>query len=420
MKCGVAGGDITPQPGMILQGHWSTNPSHSVMYPLEARAVVFDDGGERVAIVTLDVIGVTLDLTQRIRAAVSDAVPASGVMIACSHTHCAPPMLPCLGMTPDPDYVQRVVDVCADSIRRAVAGLQEATVGLGCGSSHFNISRRPIPGTESMVANYGMLVDRRVRVLRVDGADGKPLSVLFHYSCHPTTFSGSKGYISYDYPGIARSLVEKELNCQALFLAGCFGNVRPAILTENGGFGSANKEQLDACGEELGHEVVRVAGWLQTRAVSGISAKCVAVDMPYGEPMAEAQMKEWAAEDSDRGRLLTGPWARHVLEMLAGDGIPESRATEMQRLSVGPITLVSIPGEPVQEIGHAMEKQFRTAMKAEDLWPVGYANDEMGYLCTERQYSEGGYEPNAYPYYGDPAPYKNEEAVILDGTGRLV
>jgi hypothetical protein len=420
MKCGVAGGDMTPKPGMILQGHWSTNPSHSVMYPLEARAVVFEDQGARAAIVTLDVIGVTLDLTQRIREAVADVVPASAVMIACSHTHCAPPMLPCLGMTPDPAYLQRVVDVCADCVRRAVAGLQDATVGLGCGSSHFNISRRPLPGTASMVANYGMLVDRRVRVLRVDDLQGKPMAVLFHYSCHPTTFSGSKGFISYDYPGIARSRVEKELKCQALFLSGCFGNVRPAILTENGGFGSATKEQLDACGEELGHEVVRVAGWLQSRSISGIVCKRVDVDMPYGEPMDKTQLTQWANEDSDRGRLLTGPWAKQVLAMLEGDGIPKNRATEMQRISIGPITLVSIPGEPVQEIGHAMEKQFRTAMRAEDLWPVGYANDEMGYLCTARQYLEGGYEPNAYPYYGDPAPYKDEEPVILEGTKRLV
>jgi hypothetical protein len=418
MRCGVASGDITPEPGMILQGHWSTNPSHSVMYPLEVRAVVFDDEGVRSAIVTLDVIGVTLDLTKRIREAVSGLVSAESVMVACSHTHCGPAVLPCLGMVPDPDYLQRIVDVSAGCVLEAVGSLQDVTIGLGCGATHFNISRRPLPGTNSMMANYGMLVDRRVRVLRVDGADGT-LAVLFHYSCHPTTFNGSNGFISSDYPGIARAYVEKELNCKALYLAGCFGNTRPAILTEDGGFTSATKEQLDACGDALGLEVCRVTNWLQTRQVAGISAKVLDVNIPYGEPMPREQLAEWAADESDRGRLMTGPWAKGVLDLLEGEGIPENRATEMQQLSIGPIGLVSIPGEPVQEIGHALEKDVRDLLGVEDLWPVGYANDEIGYLCTERQYHEGGYEPNAYPYYGDPAPYKDEERGILETAKKL-
>ena len=418
MRCGVASGDITPEPGMVLQGHWSTNESHSVMYPLEVRAIVFEDEDVRSAIVTLDVIGVSLDLTQRIRAAMSQFVPSQSVMVACSHTHCGPPVLPCLGMVPDADYLQRIVDVSATCVQAAVDGLEEVTIGLGCGATDFNISRRPLPGTDSMMANYGMLVDRRVRVLRVDGASGT-LAVLFHYSCHPTTFNGSKGFISYDYPGIARDYIERELNCKALYLAGCFGNIRPAILTEDGGFTSATKEQLDACGDSLGREVCRVANWLQTRKVAGLSSNVLDVDMPYGEPKSREALQEWAEDESERGRLMTGPWAKGVLAMLDGEGIPKSRKTEMQQLTIGPIGLVSIPGEPVQEIGHAIEKDVRDVLGVEDLWPVGYANDEIGYLCTARQYDEGGYEPNAYPYYGDPAPYKDEERVILEAAKKL-
>jgi neutral ceramidase len=418
MRAGVGSADITPEPGMILQGHWSTKPSHSVMYPIEARAVAFEDGGHRSAIITLDLIGIPLDITKRIREAVAKWIPADSLMVACSHTHCAPPTLPCLGMIPDPEYMQRLVDTSAQCVQQAIGELQEVTVGLGCGATHFNISRRPLPGTDSMVANYGMLVDRRVRVLRIEGAD-RTLAVLFHYACHPTTFNGSNGFISPDYPGIARTYVERELGCKALYLPGCFGNIRPAILTDTGGFTSATREQLDACGEALGREVCRVSNWLAPRETSGLSARVRDVAMPYGEPMAREQLEAWAIEDSDRGRLLTGPWAKYVLGLLDAGGIPKSRATEMQRLTIGPIGLVSIPGEPVQEIGHAIEKELRDVLGVEDLWPIGYANDEIGYLCTVLQYGEGGYEPNAYPYYGDPAPYTGEERVILESARAL-
>ncbi len=418
IQSGVASGDITPEPGLVLQGHWNTNPSHSVLYPLEVRTVVFADGDMRIAIATLDVIGITKATTDRIRAQVANIIPGDSVMIACSHTHCAPATLPCLGMAPDPEFMDRIVDTTAACIAEAAGALQPVTLGLGCGSAHFNINRRPLPGASSMTLNYGGIVDRRVRVLQITGENGIPLATLFHYSCHPTTLSGSKGIISPDFPGIARSRIEQTLGCKALFLPGCFGNIRPAILSETGGFTSATKEQLDACGHELGDEVCRVSTGLNTQRAEGVSARRTDIAMPFGDLMPEEELKKMATDESERGQLLTGPWARQVLEMAASDTIPSAKPTEMQLIQVGPLTLVTIPGEPVQEIGHAMEKRLRNT--SADLWPVGYANDEVGYLCTERQYEEGGYEPNAYPYYGEPAPFQGEEATILQTADALV
>ena len=108
-----------------------------------------------------------------------------------------------------------------------------------------------------------------------------------------------------------------------------------------------------------------------------------------------------------------------VLEMIENDSMPDSRPTEMQLVTVGPLTCVTIPGEPAQEIGHAIEKRLRKILDSHDVWPFGYANDEIGYLNTVRMYDEGGYEPNAYPYYGEPAGFKNEEEVIVDTAEKL-
>ncbi len=420
IQSGVAAGDITPEPGLVLQGHWNTNPSHSVLYPLEVRAIVFAEGDTQIAIATLDVIGVTKVTTDRIRAQVASAcgILEDRVMVACSHTHCAPATLPCLGMTPDPKFMDRMVDTTVACIAEAAAARQPVTFGLGCGSAHFNINRRPLPGSSGMTLNYGGIVDRRVRVLHVTAEDGTPLAALFHYSCHPTTLSGSNGLISPDFPGIARRRIERVLGCKALFLGGCFGNIRPAILSETGGFASATKEQLDACGYELGDEVCRVALGLHSESAEGVCARRTDMALPYGDLMPESKLKEMAADESQRGRLLTGPWAKRVLEMAASDAVPSEKPTEMQMMRVGPLMLVAIPGEPVQEIGHAMEKRLRDV--SVDVWPVGYANDEVGYLCTERQYEEGGYEPNAFLYYGEPARFQGEETVILDTADALV
>ena len=134
----------------------------------------------------------------------------------------------------------------------AAAHLEPVALGLGCGWAAFNINRRqPAPVDKAsldMTLNYGGIVDRRARLLRIDKADGSPLAVLFHYSCHPTTKGGKDGMMSPDYPGIARTSIENQLGCHALYMPGCFGNVRPAIIDkQTGGFGNATKEQLDAC-----------------------------------------------------------------------------------------------------------------------------------------------------------------------------
>ena len=312
IQSGVASGDITPEPGPVLQGHWNTNPSHSVLYPLEVRAVVFADGDAQIAIATLDVIGITKATTDRIRAKVANTcgIPKDSIMVACSHTHCAPATLPCLGMTPDPKFMDRIVETTAACIAEAAANHQPVTLGLGCGSAHFNINRRPLPGASSRTLNYGGIVDRRVRVLQITRENGIPLAALFHYACHPTTLSGSNGIISPDYPGIARNRIEQTLGCKALFLPGCFGNIRPAILSETGGFASATKEQLDACGHELGDEVCRVATGLNTKSVEGISARRTDIAIPYGDLMPEEELKKMATDESERGQLLTGPWAK--------------------------------------------------------------------------------------------------------------
>jgi len=67
-----------------------------------------------------------------------------------------------------------------------------------------------------------------------------------------------------------------------------------------------------------------------------------------------------------------------------------------------------------------VERRLMEVDDAQEVWPVGYANGMIGYMVTERQHGEGGYEPNAYPYYGRPAPWRNAEAVVVEHALHLV
>jgi hypothetical protein len=108
-----------------------------------------------------------------------------------------------------------------------------------------------------------------------------------------------------------------------------------------------------------------------------------------------------------------------MLEQLKEGELPTEERSTMQMVRVGPLEIITIPGEPVQEIGHAIERKLIGQTGIDEVWPVGYTNDMVGYLCTQRHHEEGGYEPGAYPYFDKPAPFDEEERHIVETAERL-
>jgi len=69
----------------------------------------------------------------------------------------------------------------------------------------------------------------------------------------------------------------------------------------------------------------------------------------------------------------------------------ETVQCELQALKVGPYLFLTLPGEPFVEYGFRLEKAI--ADRAVPI-VVGYANGDIGYICTAKAFKEGGYEPN--------------------------
>lgn len=421
LRAGVAGADITPKPGPPLVGHGGES-SHGVFAPLEVRVIVFESGRKRAAIISVDVLGLAAETTQRIREEVRKrcGIAPDHLMLVSSHTHCAPAAIWVTEEKPFEPFLRSIITESVRCVTKAAASLRPVRLGLGCGAAYFNINRRPTPGATDMTPNEQELVDHRVRVLTIEGMSGKPIGVLFHYTCHPTAMPGTKGLISPDYPGIARKRIESKLGCRALFLPGCAGNIRPNIQNRKGGFASATPAQLRACGWELGDEVVRVARSLKTGATSTLRAANGPLVLHYGPMQKRSELEAMVKRfESGRNEHL-GPWAKRVIEKIDRGQIPKSRTVEMQIMQIGPVVIVATPGEPVIEIGHAIERRFRVKRAAADCWPLGYTNDALAYFCTPRHHKEGGYEPNAYVYDDEHATYEGEADVILNTALKLL
>src|SRR5688572_9578327 len=103
-KVGFAERDITPDIGMEQPGGYGKAFHRTFHDPCKVRAVVFDDGKKRVALVGIDLLFVTRHLVQEARAEIQKrcGIAPDSVLIGASHSHSSGP----IGMGEPGEYDQ--------------------------------------------------------------------------------------------------------------------------------------------------------------------------------------------------------------------------------------------------------------------------------------------------------------------------
>src|SRR5262249_42779962 len=139
LMAGAAGATITPDHLTHLQGFGArTEPATGVLDQLEARAIVFQDGRRRVAILAADLLGLDRGSVDRIRAAVTAGcgLLAEDLVVVCSHTHAGPAVMEALaGTDADSRYRAWVETALADVVVAAARAPRAVTLGVGEGTA---------------------------------------------------------------------------------------------------------------------------------------------------------------------------------------------------------------------------------------------------------------------------------------------
>jgi neutral ceramidase len=367
LRVAVAKLDITPPAGTKVVGH--VREVDGVRDPLHAVLLLLDDGTTRAAILSLDLLSCPSDMAASLRESIGAAsgTPAANIMVATSHNHSGP------GWAENPEWARKVAKDLGEAAGQAAKSTRRVSVGYGEGRIDFNIQRRKvIEGRAVVRLNPEGPCDHRVKVLRFD--DGKspdPVAVMMHAVCHPCVFTwGDKwttphptGFpkMSADFPGEAKSLVEKVYGkgTTAMFLQGCAGDIRP------------NLPGLPyRCGDEAD---IRWAGR---------DLGCAAV---------KAADRSFVREEFHRRPAVYPIRCATKVVTLPAFKKGETVQCELQAMKVGPYLFLTLPGEPFVEYGFRLEKAI-----ADRAIPivVGYANGNIGYICTAKAFKEGGYEPN--------------------------
>jgi len=195
-RAGIGVRNVTPDPLLPVSG--GVGPSHQVTRKegeLTVRALVMEQDGTRVAIVSADFLGFPAVLGNQVRALVKD-VPSQNIVIGATHTHSAPD---CYGFPDgkggtgrDAKYLDSVCAAMAAVIHEAVSNLQPARVKIATGEAQGKIAYN----------HYAeQLYDPRCHVIQALDAGGRPIATLVNYAIHPEVIGSQRGICSPDLIG---------------------------------------------------------------------------------------------------------------------------------------------------------------------------------------------------------------------------
>jgi hypothetical protein len=432
LKAGAAVTDITPTLfPMNMPGGFNANEAKSAHDPLNARALVLDDGKTKLAWVVIDHLSVPRKVTAEAKEIASKAtgIPVENMLVSATHTHTGvsaadEPVAETPGGPKLSDrqvkanaYRQVMLDGIAQAIIKAHAQLRPAAVGAAASplpTEVFNrrwylkpgqmplnpfgemdkVKMNPNNSPEVLERPAGP-TDPDVSILSVQDARRKPLALFANYSLHYVGGSPA-GQVSADYYGEFARLMPARVGGGDGFVAAMSNGTSGDI--NNIPFGSSRPprapfEQIRIVAGEAADaawKAYREIGRHQTDVVLGMRQRLVT--LKYRRPTPEQVMNAkaiLAIKDKAAIERLPRLAKNYAGSTVAAADRPEQTIDVIvQAIRIGDLAICAIPFETFAETGLELKKKSpfgRTIV-------VGLGNGRHGYLPTPAQHELGGYE----------------------------
>ncbi len=360
LRVGAAYTVLTPKEPMPLSGGVGTPaPAKGQLGDLFARAMVFEAGETRVALVGVDFLGFPGVLSDQVRAKVK-GIPGTNILIGASHTHSGPDVYAFPdgqgGHHGDMEYIAWVVDQTAAAINQAIDNLEPAVLKINMGEAKGKIA-----------FNYyaPQLYDPRCSVIQALRPDSdKVIATLVNYASHPEVLGSKRGMLSPDFCGPLYDRIEAETGGMALFMNGA-----------QGGMVTADNRDVPEDTESMWKECIRIGELLADEALR------IVADAPI-----QAEPDVFCASE----RLTFPITSPLIIQLFGHSGLDyssvsdgDSISTQMNLVNIGSAQLVNIPGEALPNIGYYLKKNMPT----DHPFLLGLTNDAFGYILSRVDFS---------------------------------
>jgi neutral ceramidase len=358
LEAGFGAAIITPPTPVQLAGFIEDQPATEVHDDLEVRALFLNGEHGGVCLLVCDLLGLSPRFANPVRDAVAAAldIPRAAVLTSCIHTHAGPSTIEgahLLGwITPD-GYAETLVERCVAAALESRAAAVPATLRAG---------RWPLPAGLS-INRRGLPYDPTFAVVDIIAPGGARIGTVANVAIHPVALGPDCRAVSSDWVGPFRTELERRAGGTTIMMSGAIGDVNPCHVhrqdNDCGGNGFAEAEQL---GRDVAAGVDAVLREAESLPVDGPKVvRHRVIDVTLGATP-----------------LTTGREGRTV-------------PIELVEWTIGPVRLVSIPGEAFHALGRAIEHRVGDATL---VLLAGLAPEWHGYLPSP--FGDGYEEGTSY------------------------
>ena len=405
MKIGFGRVDITPPLGTPMTGGWKDRRAEGILDPLELNAVVLEQDGDQIAVVTADLHYMHEVHATQIRVLIEreTGIPARNILFQCLHQHTSTTggIVSVVGA----DYNALLKRRCVDVVRLAVKDLAPATMTAGERETREEVSfiRRYRMKDGSVMTNPGTRnpnidhplgkSDNTARLVRFHRQKGDVAMIGFQ--THPDTMGGTN--ITADWPGFVRRIVEeKKPGVRCILLNGCQGDTnhfkpgRRVVPKEDP---DGRYEFTRRMGEIIAEAALSV--WDDGRLLregcisAAFEIESILTNTEGIDRIEECKVLQKKLMEDDpevRDLPLAEKGAIRRISNLEDKKIFQKVPVSV--VALGQLCLVGFGGEPFTEY----DTLLRRANPDLFLLTACDCNGSEGYLPTEAAFAEGGYE----------------------------
>lgn len=395
--------DVTPELGskpVFIAGYGQNRKATKIHDPLFARAIVVTDGTKKVALAAVDVVGLQYPTVQEIRRRLKGF---DYVMVASTHNHEGPDTVGLWGSSPfksgvDDQYLEYLVSQTVRAIEQADQQRKvfKASYGTAEDERLLRDSRQP------------QVKDGVLRVVRIDGSDGKPRCLVVNWTCHPEALASRNTEITADFPYYTLRDLEKKYDCPAIYFSGAVGGLmappRDIYKRSDGSpLEDGSFEYAERYGSDVAQLAVKAVETAEPLALAPIAVSFKPISVPLENPLYRAarmmgvlkrEGRKWTGNSEELGEPITRDDPKQI----------PAGVTEVGYVRLGDLHLAAIPGELYPELVYGKcqepadagadfpeapaEPSIVELMPGKKFLFVGLANDELGYIIPKRQWDE--------------------------------
>ncbi len=364
IDAGYAKRDITPGLFSWVAGFMPPHPALAIKDRLWVKSLALrDKNGEVVVFVSCDLIGLLPDELDKIFSSVKN-VPHERVFITATHTHSGPDTIGLWGGK-NRKYMERLRKSIAEAVDESVGKIGKASIRFG--KSEFSGS------VEGRGENPP---DPSVNVIQI--LKNGELITLVNFACHPDIVQGLQ--ISADFPYFMAERLRNRIGGEAMFMPGAIGGVQPDEDMV------ADHNSVRSLGEDLADAVISVMGKPDIPANTDIRIRKITVSAPF-------------ENQSDLKKAVDFGLVPNLRDKYGNVN------SEVSRIDLGPLKILTAPGELFPKI-------WRKAGKDENTLMFGLTNGEFGYIMLPEDYHSGKHDYHASVSVGPTFGLKIFEALL--------